>query len=93
MRGRKWVLLHLVLYPVLVFLLGYLSTRMRGGEDPVLFYVVAAVGWFAGLAWLVRRYEAYACPRCGTRVGLSSTRMPVTNLRPCPGCGLVRPLL
>ena len=93
MRGRKWVLLHLLLYPALVYLLGFVLTRMRGGEDPVVFYIVAVLGWIVGFAWLVQRYEAYDCPGCGARVRLSSARMPVTNVRPCQGCGLTRPML
>jgi hypothetical protein len=92
MRGRKWLLLHLLLYPALVYLIGFALARMRG-EDPVVFYAVAVLVWFVGFAWLVHHYEAYDCPGCGARVRFSSARMPVTNVRPCPGCGLARPVI
>lgn len=78
-----------MLAPALIFLVGFLLTKVTG-SDPVWFYVAAFVAWMVMLVVLIRRFEPYACPRCGTRV-LPSGAVSLLPL-PCSKCGLIMPL-
>ncbi len=90
-RGRKLLLLHLLLFPAVVYLLGYVFTRMNGGNDPVWFYIVSFVCWIVGFVFLTQRHEPYLCPRCATKVYPSGavSLLPL----PCSKCGLKMPLV
>lgn len=87
--GRRRLVLHLVLAPALIYLVGFLVAKVTG-SDPVWFYVAAFVAWIVTLVVLIQRFEPYACPRCGTRV-LPSGAVSLLPL-PCSKCGLTLPL-
>ena len=89
-RGRKLLLLHLLLFPAIVYLLGFIYTEMSGGNDPVWFYILSFVFWIVGLVYLIQRHEPYLCPRCATKVYPSGavSLLPL----PCSKCGLKMPL-
>lgn len=88
-KGRRLLILHLVLAPALVFIAGYVIGRVIG-SDPVWFYVAAFVFWITLLMVLIQRFEPYACPQCGTKVYPSGavSMLPL----PCSKCGLTLPI-
>lgn len=85
------MLLHLVLSPAVIYLIGHLITVATGGAEPVWFYGASFVGWLGGLVYLALRFEPYVCPRCATKVHPSGaiSLLPL----PCPKCGLKMPLV
>ncbi len=91
-RGTIFLLLHILLVPVGVYLVGWFLAR-TSGKDPVWFYVAGFAYFIFGLIHIVVRYNAFRCPRCNGKVKAwnryNSPSIPV----PCPKCGLVRPLI
>ncbi len=90
-RGRTLGLLHLLLVPVLVYVVG-IPVGWYVGDAPVWYFIVSFVVWLVVFVGLLLRDRYYRCPRCGTRVRpFGGTTMPNYHPDPCPKCGLTAP--
>ena len=87
--GRRLLILHLVLAPALIYLIGY-GISVATGSDPVWFYILSFFSWLIVLVYLIQRHEPYKCPQCGTKVYPSGavSLLPL----PCSKCGLTMPV-
>ena len=96
-RGRRIGLAHLLLGPVLIYLVSFpvkwfapASWLISGA--PVWYFIVAFVLWLVVFICLLWRDRYYTCPQCGTRVRpFGGTDVPGWNPHPCPQCGLRAP--
>lgn len=96
-RGRRLGLVHLLVSPLVLYLVSYPVTWFAPASwlisgEPVWYYLVAAAAWFLIFILLLLRDRSYACPRCGTSVRpFGGTDLPNWKPHPCPQCGLTAP--